>query len=182
MKLIVLTADADLEAASEMRDRQSKGYFTMCEVAQILADTYSLDANALLKTMKADYHVGEITIRSRGTEAPVLPEQTLRDFYDLMFPDDIRAMLKHWGWSRTFPFPVGEQTPKAPSVSPAGVSAVTAKKWTTEKLSELQAYRAGHTMTETAAHFGISESRIRKLDPREKPKPEGHSVFTHRPK
>lgn len=98
-------ADRDMQTADKL-ERQSKGYFTMSEVAQILADTCSLDAVALLKTMKADYREGKITVRCRDTEAPVLPNHTLRDFYDWMFPDDIRAMLKHWGWSREFPFPV----------------------------------------------------------------------------
>ena len=55
-----------------------------------------------------------------------------------------------------------------PVLPPAGV---TNKKWTAERLAELSAYRAAHTMPETAKHFGISESRIRELQPRRKSKP-----------
>jgi hypothetical protein len=65
------------------------------------------------------------------------------------------------------------------SITPADKNGM---KWTPEKMAELRLFRSKHTMPETAAHFRVSESRIRKLDPREKPKPKGHSVFTHRPK
>lgn len=50
-------------------------------------------------------------------------------------------------------------------------------KWTPEKMAELRAYRAKHTMPQTAAHFDISEARIRELDPRKKPKQKGYSAF-----
>lgn len=56
------------------------------------------------------------------------------------------------------------------------------KVWTPEKLAELKAYRAAHTMPDTAAKFGISEQRIRQLLPRNKPKQKGYSAFTHRTK
>lgn len=56
------------------------------------------------------------------------------------------------------------------------------KVWTPEKLAELKAYRAAHTMPETAEKFGISEQRIRQLLPSNKPKPKGYSAFTHRMK
>ena len=56
------------------------------------------------------------------------------------------------------------------------------KKWTDEKLEELRAYRANHKMSETSAHFGISEQRIREIDPRPKQKITGYNAFTHRPK
>ena len=53
------------------------------------------------------------------------------------------------------------------------------KVWTPEKLAELKAYRAAHTMPETATKFGISEQRIRQLLPSKKPKRPGYSAFTH---
>ncbi|MEI6181199.1 MAG: helix-turn-helix domain-containing protein [Chloroflexales bacterium] len=56
------------------------------------------------------------------------------------------------------------------------------KKWTSEKLAELAAYRRGHTMPKTAAKFGITEQRIRQLLPAEKPISKGYSAFTHRSK
>lgn len=115
--------------------RQDKGYYTMSEVAQILADTYSLDAAALLKKMKADYHSGNLTIRSRDTEAPVLQNHNLRDFYDWMFPDDIRAMLAHWKWSREFPFAAQI---KAPATDPnAGPVSASAQPETPAQLAEV---------------------------------------------
>jgi hypothetical protein len=69
--------------------------------------------------------------------------------------------------------------PPAPRIEPAPPIAQGGKKWTEDKLAELRAYRNSHTMPETAAHFKISEARIRKLDPREKPKSKGYGVFTN---
>jgi len=54
------------------------------------------------------------------------------------------------------------------------------KKWTTDKLAELRAYRDKHTMPETADKFGITEQRIRALLPSNKPQKKPYSVFTHR--
>ena len=78
-----------------------------------------------------------------------------------------------------------EDAPQA--VTPAPVVAGSdapgkGKVWTPEKLAELKAYRAAHTMPETATKFGISEQRIRQLLPSNKPKQKGYSAFTHRMK
>lgn len=158
---------------AEKKARQAKGQYTMREVAQALADAYSLDGAALLKKMKADYYAGTLTVRSRDTEAPVLPGHTLRVFYDLMFPDDIRAMLKRWGWTREFPF-ISEAAVPAKNATSTG----TEKKWVPEKLAELRAYRDTHTEAETAAHFKISGPRVRELLAKMKPKAKGYSAFT----
>ena len=70
--------------------------------------------------------------------------------------------------------------PPAPVVAEsASVAPGNGKVWTPEKLAELKAYRAAHTMPETAKKFGISEQRIRQLLPSNKPKGKGYSAFTH---
>lgn len=56
------------------------------------------------------------------------------------------------------------------------------KKWTPERLQALKACRDKHGTKAAAAEFGISPQRVRALLPEEKPKPRGHSVFTHRPR
>lgn len=95
---------------------------------------------------------------------------TSTDFEDQVF---VRAEISRWIAATSL-------EPKYQfSTAPADK---TGKKWTPEKLAELRAYRAAHTMADTAAHFGISQARIRELDPREKPKPKGYSAFTHRTK
>lgn len=66
----------------------------------------------------------------------------------------------------------------APAQTAAPV--VTGRKWTPEKLAELKAYREAHTMPETAAEFRISEARIRKLLPTQKPKAEPFAALVHR--
>ena len=74
-----------------------------------------------------------------------------------------------------------KQKPTPPaSLAADSTSNAQKKKWTPEKLAELEAYRAAHTMPETAQKFGISEQRIRVLLPRDKPKSNGYSAFTHR--
>jgi len=73
--------------------------------------------------------------------------------------------------------------PPAPIVADSASNAPgNGKVWTPEKLAELKAYRAAHTMPETATKFGISEQRIRQLLPSNKPKQKGYSAFTHRMK
>ena len=74
------------------------------------------------------------------------------------------------GAAEAKPAPVADSASNAPS---------TGKVWTPEKLAELKAYRAAHTMPETAKKFGISEQRIRQLLPSKKPKRPGYSAFTH---
>lgn len=56
-------------------------------------------------------------------------------------------------------------------LTPPASKGGTSKKWTDERLAELAAYRAIHTMPETAAEFCITEQRIRQLLPSKKPKP-----------
>jgi hypothetical protein len=55
----------------------------------------------------------------------------------------------------------------------------TGKVWTTEKLAEVKAYRQKHGTKKTAAHYQVTEQRIRQLLPGEKPKAKGYSAFTH---
>lgn len=54
------------------------------------------------------------------------------------------------------------------------------KKWTIEKLEELAAYRLKHTMQQTAAQYGISEQRIRRLLPSKKTNVSPFSGLIHR--
>ena len=56
------------------------------------------------------------------------------------------------------------------------------KVWTPEKLAEAGAYRKKHGTKKTAAHYQVSEARIRQLLPGDKPTPKGYSAFTHRMK
>jgi hypothetical protein len=58
-------------------------------------------------------------------------------------------------------------------------STVPGKVWTPEKLAEMKAYREKHGTKKAAVHYQVSESRIRKLLPSDKPKPKGYSVFMH---
>lgn len=72
--------------------------------------------------------------------------------------------------------------PQAAPVVTDSASTAPAKRWTTEKLAEVKAYREKHGTKKTAAHYQVSEARIRELLPGDKPKPKGFSAFTHRMK
>ena len=100
---VMCSASVCIEMIEKTIERQAKGYYTMGEVAQILADAYSLDSFELLKRMVADYDAGNLTVRSDHTDAPLLPNAQLSASHCWMFPGDIDAMVKHWGWDRSFP-------------------------------------------------------------------------------
>ena len=82
--------------------------------------------------------------------------------------------------------PAPAPAPATDAATPAPVtgsaSNAPTKKWTPERLAELKAFRASHTMPETAKKFGISEQRIRELLPSNNPKSKGYSAFTYRSK
>jgi hypothetical protein len=95
-----------------------------------------------------------------------------------------RAEIVRWlsalGAKSVYQFDFGSKLP-IDTASPATPAPVVlgGKKWTSEKLAELKAYRETHTMTETADKFEISEQRIRRLLPSGKPQKNPYSVFTH---
>ena len=61
-------------------------------------------------------------------------------------------------------------------------STVPGKVRTPEKLAEMKAYREKHGTKKAAAHYQVSEARIRKLLPGDKPNSKGYSAFTHHTK
>jgi hypothetical protein len=64
--------------------------------------------------------------------------------------------------------------------SAAQPSQGTPKTWTAERKEQLRAYRKSHGTKEAAAHFGISESRVRALLPSGQPAKKGYSAFNSR--
>ena len=84
--------------------------------------------------------------------------------------------------------PTHVEAPAAPATdtaAPAPVvadsaSTVPGKVWTPEKLAEVKAYREKYGTKKAAAHYQVSESRIRKLLPGDKPKQKGYSAFMRR--
>ena len=78
--------------------------------------------------------------------------------------------------------PAPEQASPEPVAPSASDKPGSRKPWTPERKAELQAYRATHTMPETAAKFGITEQRIRQLLPRKKPKAKPFAGLIHRMK
>ncbi len=73
-----------------------------------------------------------------------------------------------------------ESNEGGPVADSASAEPGNGKVWTSEKLAELKAYRMKYGTKKTAEHYQVSEARIRRLLPGEKPKPKGYSAFTHR--
>ena len=66
------------------------------------------------------------------------------------------------------------------AIESASTAPGNGKVWTPEKLAEAGAYRKKHGTKKTAAHYQVSEARIRKLLPGDKPKQKGYSAFMRR--
>lgn len=65
----------------------------------------------------------------------------------------------------------------AEDVAPAGQPR---RRWTPELLAELAAYREQHGTKAAGVRFGISRSRVRALQPRDKPRPSQFPGVVHR--
>lgn len=77
------------------------------------------------------------------------------------------------------PEPAPEREPADSSAAPLDEGVSNGKKWTHEKLAEVAAYRKEHGTKKTAAHYQVTEQRIRQLLPGDRTKPKGYSAFTH---
>ena len=101
-------------------------------------------------------------------------------------PDDCRVMgydVHALADEYTAPEATQAEPQAAPVVADSASNAPgNGKVWTPEKLAEAGAYRKKHGTKKTAAHYQVSEARIRQLLPGDKPTPKGYSAFTHRMK
>jgi hypothetical protein len=102
---VLQSSAANAAAAEEQRARQARGFYTLREAAQRLADAHGLNASKLLKQLTAAFHKGDLVVRDSETEAPVHGDHRLRDFYDWVTPSDIDALLGTV-WKVSYRFPV----------------------------------------------------------------------------
>lgn len=173
-------ADAIAEIQRTM-GRQAKGNFTMAEAADVLAAAYELDASGFLKNrMHHAARTGALALVDPKDGGPLMGRDCM-ELHDWVTPTNLDAWLERAGFPFRWPLKATSQAAPPAPVADSASNAPT-KKWTPEKLAELKAFRASHTMPETAKKFGISEQRIRELLPSNKPKSKGYSAFTHRPK
>lgn len=137
-----MTQAEHIKLLSDIQERKSRGYYTMSEVAQTLADTYpALNAASLLQRMEADYYEGKLVVRERSTEAKHLPGSKLRPHYDWMFPEDIQAMLKHWGWTREFPFQQSTEHTEVLPIAAKTAATIAVDDWQLIKPKRFPGYR-----------------------------------------
>ncbi|CAN5859095.1 hypothetical protein BH11PSE8_BH11PSE8_27000 [soil metagenome] len=101
---VLQSSAANLAVADEQRARQARGFYTLREAAQRLADAHGLNASKLLKQLAAAFQKGDLVVRDSETEAPVHGDHRLRDFYDWVTPRDIDVLLADvWRVSYRFP-------------------------------------------------------------------------------
>ena len=94
----------DFEAEMVGRhERQLRGFYTLSEVAQTLAEAHGLDPEAILKQMKVAYYNGELIVRDDRTHAPHLPNAKLYVSCGWVFPNDVDTLLARWGVGYCFP-------------------------------------------------------------------------------
>lgn len=100
---------------------------------------------------------GELAVREKLTLQP-LPAYACNN--GVVRVAELTAFLKQNGVSVKFSSESDEQAP---------LKTGTQKRWTEENLAELRQYRRDHGTKAAAAHFGISESRVRQKLPGAKP-------------
>jgi hypothetical protein len=71
---------------------------------------------------------------------------------------------------------------QSPTVAASDSQPQSSKRWTSEFLEEVRAYREQHGTKSAAEKYGVSESLIRRKLPSDKPRQQGYSAFTHRAK
>ena len=170
-------ADA-LKTATRHREL---GYF-LDEAAQAISDQLGkpdLWARRLWQNMETAAalpvgHPNRLIVRDTVT-GNIDPAGATRSRTVLVRRVDANAWLEAQG--HTYRWNDGTAAPAEP---PPKAATGTGKKWTPEKLATLAAYRAAHTMPETAAYFGISEQLIRRLLPSKKPKAKPFSGLINR--
>ena len=107
------TAAHAAEAAAKDA-RQARGFYTLREAAQLLADAHGLNAQKLLQQLTAAFPDGLLVVRDPETQAP-LKGGRLRDFHDWVTAEDINELLsKVWRVPYRFPGIHDEQPDQAP--------------------------------------------------------------------
>ncbi len=92
---------AEIEATIE---RQSEGFFTLTEAAQVLADSRpGLEPVAFVKRLLLAHSKGELPIHQRESRLPLEMGETVRDFWDTVQVHELDAWLRA---SAGYGFPV----------------------------------------------------------------------------
>ncbi len=107
---------AEAEAKSA---RQARGFFTLREAAQELADTHSLNAAKLLKQLIDAFDNKQLVVRDPDTEAPIAGRR-VRDFHDWVAVDDLNDLFSNtWRVSYRFTGAGATASSQQPAGSPA---------------------------------------------------------------
>jgi hypothetical protein len=113
---VLETAQGFRESVREVHERQDRGYYTLREVAQLLAEANGLDSRTLLRQLTDAWKAGTLIVRDLRTQAPLAHGEPLRDFMDWVTPDDLDALLAKWGVS--YRLPRRHSNPRARGLQP----------------------------------------------------------------
>lgn len=121
----------------------------------------------------------EVGITEQECSARVQRRNELTATADIALRNARKASKKHdVAWRRSMVRCLLPTSVDLPTPTPKqGGSA--AKRWTPDRLAELETYRARHGTTKAATHFGITTTRVRALLPRggQAKKPTAHNPF-----
>ena len=137
-----------------------------------------------LNQMQEAAQSGALVILDPRACLPAVSTDRVRIYWEYVTPDRVNT------WLTTLKAPYRWEVPTEATSAPvapapensASITYSQRKKWTPAKLAELEAYRETHTMAETSLFFGISEGRIRQVQPRQKPKALPFAGLIHRTK
>lgn len=93
-----------LEEVRKRMARQARGFFTIEEAAQILADGVpGVEVKAMTRKLMHAFKMGRLTVRDPGDRAAVLDPHEVRAYYHLVRELDIDAWLLSEGVGYQFP-------------------------------------------------------------------------------
>ena len=94
--------------------RQAKGFFTLAEAAQVLADSQpGIDVKEMIEQMRNASANGNLRIRNHGDQLPVLNKKDVKDYHSLVKISDIDTWLESLGVDYRFPPASAESKPQS---------------------------------------------------------------------
>ena len=99
--------------------RQSQGFYTVDEAAQVLADSrQGADVRRMLEKMHKAYRDGKLPICDPGDQLPKVVSDFHRDYLDLVKVCDIDAWLTQVAAGYLFPPAAAAESPSVPAAAP----------------------------------------------------------------
>lgn len=124
--------------------RQAEGYFTLCEAAQVLADSRpGIDATEAVKRFLRAHSDDGLPIHQRGSRFPLEVGETIRDFWDTVEVTELDAWLRA---SAGYGFPKAEGAAVPAAAADGGRAQAHALKRRSDPLAAVLTLAEGHAV------------------------------------